>query len=224
MKKSISNPLKKLYAFLTVPALALYLIACSEKEFVAQAPQRDNKSGIDSLNEFNVFLVSRSKTTGNPLYKVDGKEISTLQEISPDNIKSITVLKDDTAMTLYGEKGRNGVVVITTKEGSQKNDHDISGKNVQVEQTTGVSTLPVRHRDNSPITVNHLLSIRGNSQTTTNPLWVIDGKEVSTLEDIKPEDIENITVLKDETAKTIYGEKGKNGVILITTKAANREN
>ncbi|SMC72031.1 TonB family protein [Pedobacter nyackensis] len=57
--------------------------------------------------------------------------------------------------------------------------------------------------------------------TANQPLYVIDGKimENQGISDIKPNDIESITVLKDAGATAIYGAKGANGVIIITTKA-----
>jgi len=50
------------------------------------------------------------------LYVVDGEEISSIKELSPYNIESFTVLKDEAAIEKYGEKGKNGVVIITTKK------------------------------------------------------------------------------------------------------------
>ena len=58
-------------------------------------------------------------------------------------------------------------------------------------------------------------SINGNR----NPLYVVDGAPFSSdISSINPEDIANITVLKDAAATSIYGSRGANGVILITTK------
>ncbi|GAB2648076.1 hypothetical protein GCM10027035_47170 [Emticicia sediminis] len=53
-----------------------------------------------------------------------------------------------------------------------------------------------------------------------NMLWVIDGVVVDkdAIKDVEPENIESISVLKDGSAKAIYGEKGKNGAIIVTTK------
>lgn len=53
-----------------------------------------------------------------------------------------------------------------------------------------------------------------------NMLWVIDGTAVDkdAIKDVEPENIESISVLKDGSAKAIYGEKGKNGAIIVTTK------
>jgi len=51
-----------------------------------------------------------------------------------------------------------------------------------------------------------------------NPLILVDGVEKPELGAINPSDIESISILKDDPSTKIYGEKGKNGVILITTK------
>lgn len=50
------------------------------------------------------------------------------------------------------------------------------------------------------------------------PLYIVDGKEVKDIKNINPDDIESINVLKGESARKKYGEKGKNGVVEITTK------
>jgi TonB-dependent SusC/RagA subfamily outer membrane receptor len=54
---------------------------------------------------------------GEKLFIVDGKEVRSLKGISAEDIKSLTVLKDGTAEKKYGEKGKNGVIEITTKKG-----------------------------------------------------------------------------------------------------------
>jgi TonB-linked SusC/RagA family outer membrane protein len=59
----------------------------------------------------------------------------------------------------------------------------------------------------------------GNSIKSTNePLYVVDGFPSSTGMDINPNDIEDIQILKDASATAIYGARGANGVIMITTK------
>jgi TonB-linked SusC/RagA family outer membrane protein len=67
------------------------------------------------------------------------------------------------------------------------------------------------------------ITIRGiRSLTASNsPLYVIDGVPVmstSGIETVNPQDIESIDVLKDASATAIYGSRGANGVILVTTK------
>lgn len=65
------------------------------------------------------------------------------------------------------------------------------------------------------------ISIRGFSSinASNNPLYVVDGIIwTSDINDINPNDIESVDVLKDASATAIYGTRGSNGVILITTK------
>ena len=58
-----------------------------------------------------------------------------------------------------------------------------------------------------------------------SPLIIVDGEELvdKSVDEINPKTIESISVLKDKSAATLYGEKGKNGVILITTKKKDKE-
>jgi TonB family protein len=51
-----------------------------------------------------------------PLYMVDGKEVTDLGTINPNEIQSISVLKDASATSIYGDKGKNGVIVVTMKK------------------------------------------------------------------------------------------------------------
>lgn len=63
------------------------------------------------------------------------------------------------------------------------------------------------------------LRIRGNTTLNSNsPLVLVDGIEYS-MDDVNPQDIESITVLKDASSTAIYGSRAANGVILVTTKS-----
>jgi len=62
-----------------------------------------------------------------PLYVVDGSPyLGDINSINPSDIASITVLKDATATSLYGSRGANGVIVVTTKGGKRNNTTQIS--------------------------------------------------------------------------------------------------
>ena len=67
-----------------------------------------------------------------------------------------------------------------------------------------------------------ILIRKNNASQSPDPLIVVDGKEMSNeaFSKIKPEDIDNITVLKPDSkaATELYGKKGEAGVILVTTK------
>lgn len=61
---------------------------------------------------------------------------------------------------------------------------------------------------------------RGSISSTTTPLWVVDGVVGGLASELNPNDIETISVLKDGSATALYGSRGANGVILVTTKSA----
>ncbi|MDB5154073.1 MAG: hypothetical protein JWR54_2824 [Mucilaginibacter sp.] len=72
-----------------------------------------------------------------------------------------------------------------------------------------------------PKTKLYISKIRTNDETTLdNPdmLFIIDGKEAKGMKNLSPAAIKSISILKDEAAEKKYGEKGKNGVVVITTK------
>ena len=62
--------------------------------------------------------------------------------------------------------------------------------------------------------------IRGGGSITgdNTPLYIVDGFPVSTIANIAPQDIETIDILKDASSTAIYGARGANGVVLVTTK------
>ena len=65
------------------------------------------------------MLIRGISTNGDntPLYVVDGLQLNDIAHISPNDIESIDVLKDAASSAIYGARGANGVVIITTKRG-----------------------------------------------------------------------------------------------------------
>lgn len=69
------------------------------------------------------------------------------------------------------------------------------------------------------------ITVRGGGSVTqdNSPLYIIDGIQVEDgLASISPQDIQNIDVLKDASATAIYGARGANGVVLVTTKSGKK--
>ena len=83
---------------------------------------------------------------------------------------------------------------------------------VQVRQTTGTPGQEME------VTIRGIGSLGAGSR----PLYVVDGFPIGTSmgQNLNPNDIESISVLKDAASTAIYGARGSNGVILITTKSA----
>lgn len=74
-------------------------------------------SGRPGMNQAELFIRGRVSADARALIVVDGVERETFGDIDPNEIESITVLKDAATTALYGIKGANGVFVVTTKSG-----------------------------------------------------------------------------------------------------------
>ncbi|MBX2945750.1 MAG: TonB-dependent receptor plug domain-containing protein [Cyclobacteriaceae bacterium] len=132
-----------------------------------------------------------------PLFVVNGVPTAydDLSFVKPNDIESIEVLKNQKAIDRFGEAGKNGAVLITLK----------NFKKLEI--------------DDKPD--NHTSTIKLHSLSTgVQPLFVLDGKIIQQkeVEKINPQSIESIEVLKGEKATNQFGDKGKNGVVVITSK------
>ena len=68
-----------------------------------------------------------------------------------------------------------------------------------------------------------VVRIRGFSTVNDNsPLYVVDGQFMDNIQSLNPADVERMEILKDASATAIYGSRGSNGVILITTKTGKK--
>lgn len=83
-------------------------------------------------------------------------------------------------------------------------------------QMAGVSVRSTSGAPDSDITINVRGAASINGEST--PLYVVDGVPIDNLSGINPGDIESIDVLKDAASAAIYGSRGSNGVVLVTTK------
>ncbi|MDR1379977.1 MAG: TonB-dependent receptor plug domain-containing protein, partial [Tannerella sp.] len=95
-------------------------------------------------------------------------------------------------------------------------------KSTQVSQALqgAVSGVMVTRNNNAP-GASATIRVRGiTSIGNTDPLIVVDGMQVDNINDINPNDIESMSVLKDAASSSIYGSQAAAGVILITTKRA----
>ena len=80
--------------------------------------QRSGEPGQDNA-EFFIRGVTSFGYANSPLILIDGLEVTTtdLARMEPDNIASFSIMKDATATALYGARGANGVILVTTKSG-----------------------------------------------------------------------------------------------------------
>ena len=171
---------------------------------------------------------------GNFTIKTTGKQVLVItyigmktKTVNAAGKSTIDIVLEDEATTL------NDVVVIGYGTARKK---DLTGSvatvkgqdlakvpvaNVSEALTGKMAGVQVTTTDGSP-DAEILIRVRGGGSITgdNSPLYVVDGFQTSTISDISPNDIEDITVLKDASSTAIYGAQGANGVILITTKNA----
>lgn len=150
-----------------------------------------------------------------PIVIVDGKE-SSISAVESSKIKSISVYKGTAATDKYGDDAQNGVIEITTKK-SKPSDNPNDVVNTEPK-------LPSEQIIIGPATIDKDHNIKMDISTLpSSPLVIINGKE-GTMDDVDASNVKSIMVLKDQSAIDAYGEKGANGVIIVTTKKSKKEN
>ena len=143
-------------------------------------------------------------------------EVATYEEldkVSPENIHSFSMSpkdKSEEILTKYNASDKQGVISVVTKGA-------IASGKIKEDDVKVVGYG--RFSDRLPGDVK--IRIRDGQIGKEKPLIIIDGVEQikdDAIDKLNPNIIESISVLKDESSVKLYGERGKDGVILITTK------
>ncbi|MBI9061516.1 MAG: hypothetical protein JEZ14_05975 [Marinilabiliaceae bacterium] len=190
-----------------------------------------------------VFVLQDNIKKDKALYFVDDEEVSekVVELLDIDRIQSMNVIKGKDAIEKYGERAKDGAIEVTSK-GSDVSIIKVKGEssmqqpliildgekaengvvviaskveNDAVETDAGVISL--KCLDTS--VKESIINIKGKGGKG-QPLYVVDGVELSDsdFKKVRKNDIEAITVLKDKYAIEKYGEKAKNGVVVIDLK------
>lgn len=93
------------------------------------AVQRSGEPGSDGA-DFWIRVVGTNGANSKPLILLDGVEVSAgdLNSVQPDYIESFSILKDASATALYGVRGANGVMIVTTKIGNSNEKVSVKGR------------------------------------------------------------------------------------------------
>ena len=124
--------------------------------------QTSGEPGYDDAEFFIRGVTTFGAGKVNPLILVDNVEVTTrdLANLHPDDLGSFSILKDATATALYGARGANGVILITTKEGNE----GAPKVNLRLETSLSTPTSQIEMAD--PITY---LYLRNEANTTRDP-------------------------------------------------------
>jgi TonB-dependent SusC/RagA subfamily outer membrane receptor len=168
------------------------------------------------------------------LFIMDGKTVSweQMKNLKPDDLIAINVLKGEKTES-YGPAGKKGVILIQTKFAANRPISKIAPPppphiapppppHIAPPPPPHIAPPPPPHIDPPPPPADSATIVG-----TKIPLYVINGVPVqkntnNPLQNINPNDIESISILKDKSAVSLYGQEGEDGVVLITTKTGSK--
>lgn len=150
-------------------------------------------------------------------FKTYGQEVGNQSTINVTLMEQVTDL-DQVVVVGYGENTRSNLsTAISSVNHEQIKDRQVI--NLATALKGKASGVLIRESSGKPgsepkIRVRGVASLSASS----DPLIVLDGLPGVNMADINPNDIESIEVLKDAASASIYGSRGSNGVVLVTTK------
>ena len=186
-------------------------------KFVVVGTRGEVRDTVTSKGKVATTGVMKSVyTKEKALIIINGKESDSkvLNALDPACIESLSVLKPPSAVEVYGEKGKNGVILVQL----YPEDKVIEGKSELKENVTARIGALLGERNVKDMGAGLKFGTTRDIKPGNEPLVFVDGKEVfgeQPLSKLSPERIRSISVLKDKTALETYGDKGKNGVIMV---------
>ncbi|MFL9831501.1 TonB-dependent receptor [Flavobacterium sp. ST-87] len=229
------NALNKKYYFILLGIL-FYLPMLGQQTTITGVV-KDAKTGMP-LPGVTVLIKSTTQGTstdldGNYSIKVDSKGILQFSYIGYKTSESPVIGKTTININLTEESNQLDEIVVVGYGTAKRKDLtgsvvSVKGKELAAYPVPNVATAMQGKMPGVTITAldgrpDSKVSIRvrgGGSITQSNdPLFIVDGFPVSNINDIPASQIASIDVLKDASSTAIYGARGANGVVLITTKA-----
>ena len=139
-------------------------------------------------------------------------------------LKEDTQTLDEVVVVGYGTMKKSDVTgSISTAKGDDlvKNQSFSALDNLRGK----VSGVNIFSNSSQPGAYSNRVVIRGIAtiNSSSNPLYVVDGVVMENFDLVNPNDIESMEVLKDASAAAIYGARGANGVIMVTTKRGKKD-
>jgi TonB-dependent SusC/RagA subfamily outer membrane receptor len=213
----------------TVPEKAVKVTVRGEANKTTTQADGEIKEKPKAVSIFTVRGVAASPNP--PLYVLNGNIVDEgeFTSLNPNEIETINVMKGNTAESLYGKRGENGVIQITTKlirgEGYIVGNKDQESGKIEftrdgVAKKEEAKTLLTEPRIVLRGKAKGIIVNKTGVNADSDVLWIVDGKVVSEEEQkqLDPDTIKSITVLSNASGTSKYGSAAKNGVIEITLK------
>lgn len=137
------------------------------------------------------------------------------------NVELISTMQDleEVTVVAYGQQKKVSITGSITSVESEElmKSPNASVANSLAGKVTGLSTIQFSGQPGADDPSIYVRGVASLTEGRSEPLMIVDGVERSFM-DLDPDEIESISVLKDASATAVYGVRGANGVIIVTTK------
>jgi len=166
-----------------------------------------------------LFTLNNVELTDQLVFAYLGSQTQTVL-VGSQSVLNITLIDsleslDEIVVVAYGKQSRKTVTgAIATVDAEEMAALPVTNAEQALQgRAAGVTVVNNGPPGSSPQVLIRGLGTFGNN----TPLYVIDGVIVGNLSGISPADIENVSILKDASTTALYGARGSNGVVLVTT-------
>ena len=190
----------------------------------------DGDNSVGTITDFDGYYEISVPSDAKLIFSFMGYESQTLS-VAGKSTLDVTLAEETTKLDEvvavgYGSQKAKEVTSSVTSVKSEDFNSGVKGNPMGLLQGK-VAGLNISKQGGDPTSTGYNIQIRGFSTlgkgTGSSPLYIVDGVPVSNIDNISPEEIASMDVLKDGSAAAIYGTRGTNGVIIITTKRSNGE-
>lgn len=172
----------------------------------------DGKFTLPSVKSSDVLMFTYIGCIQQDIKVGDQKTINVTMKEDQQNLEEVvvigygTVAKKDLTGAVASIKAKD-VAAVPVSSATEAMTGKLAGVNITTTEGSPDADVKIRVRGG------------GSLSQDNSPLYIVDGFEASSISDIAPSEIESIDVLKDASSTAIYGARGANGVIIVTTKS-----
>ena len=190
----------------------------------------ESDNSVGTITDFDGYYEISVPSNANLVFSFMGYESQTLSVAGKSTLDvtlaEVTTKLEEVVAIGYGSQKAKEVTSSVTSVKSEDFNAGVKGNPMGLLQGK-VAGLNISKKGGDPTSTGYNIQIRGFSTLDKGagsaPLYIVDGVPVSNIDNISPEEIASMDVLKDGSAAAIYGTRGTNGVIIITTKRSEGE-